>query len=245
MYHQDIQSFLQQIYNYMNWHTEKINNLETALQQLQEEISLKQQEPINQLDMRMQQFRDEVVSKQQMSINQLSTIVQQLQSEISSLKKQHPVIVEKMEYKFDQLKVETLEGTLNIGITPNGFGEIEEFSTNDQTVEDMPIYPQHSRFQQIKNHIDNYLHSELPKEIRVMERRQKYKVNEEFRQFIIEDIKKQVDQRIHHYLNQMNTDATDNDSGTIEQTVIKKVKKDIRSGIESYLNKLSREEKSS
>ena len=33
-----------------------------------------------------------------------------------------------MEYKFDQLKVETLEGTLNIGLNPSDLQAIEDFS---------------------------------------------------------------------------------------------------------------------
>ena len=33
-----------------------------------------------------------------------------------------------MEYKFDQLKVETLEGTLNIGLNPSDLQGIEDFS---------------------------------------------------------------------------------------------------------------------
>ena len=33
-----------------------------------------------------------------------------------------------LEYKFDQLKVETLEGTLNIGLNPSDLQGIEDFS---------------------------------------------------------------------------------------------------------------------
>lgn len=127
--------------------------------------------PTDQLEQRVQQLQDEIAIHQQEPINQLATEVHQLQYEISLLKNQRPVIVEKMEYKFDQLKVEKLEGTLNIGVTPNSLGNIDELVTNDQTIEDVPIQPQQSQsFQQIKNHIEQYLKRELPKEINAIEK---------------------------------------------------------------------------
>ncbi|MCI1694869.1 spore germination protein GerPC [Aneurinibacillus aneurinilyticus] len=243
MYHGDMPSFFQQIYAHINWQNGKINELEKIIQELKEEIIVQQHMPTDQLEQRVQQLQDEIAIHQQEPINQLATEVHQLQYEISLLKNQRPVIVEKMEYKFDQLKVEKLEGTLNIGVTPNSLGNIDELVTNDQTIEDVPIQPQQSRsFQQIKNHIEQYLKRELPKEINAIEKKYKYKLDKEFHRFVIEDIREQTDRRIHYYLNKMNKDMTATNPETIKQTIIKKVRRDIRAGVESYFSKLSKGE---
>ena len=41
-----------------------------------------------------------------------------MEQKITELQSRPSVHVEKLEYKFDQLKVEKLEGTLNIGLNP-------------------------------------------------------------------------------------------------------------------------------
>jgi spore germination protein PC len=63
-------------------------------------------------------------------INQLQKQTDKLQTEVELLKKQKHISVEKIEYKFDQLKVETLHGTLHIGVTPNMEKTIEEAAVN-------------------------------------------------------------------------------------------------------------------
>ncbi|WP_047153870.1 spore germination protein GerPC [Aneurinibacillus tyrosinisolvens] len=240
MYPGNMQSFFQQMYAHINWQTEKMNQLETIIQQLQEKVTVEQEAPIAQVEERIRELQDEVAAQQQGSINQLAKTVQQLQREISLLKTQRPVIVEKMEYKFDQLKVEKLEGTLNIGVTPNSLGNIDQLTANDQTVEDVPLQPQQSHsFRQIKNQLEHYLKRELPKEINAMERKYKYKLDEESHQFIIEDIRRQMDDRIYYYLNEMNKDGAATRSDSVRETIIKKVRRDIRTGIENYVRALS------
>lgn len=49
-----------------------------------------------------------------------------LENQLKELEQQPRTTIERIEYKFDQLKVETLEGTLNIGITPNGLATLSK-----------------------------------------------------------------------------------------------------------------------
>ncbi|GIP38120.1 hypothetical protein J31TS4_14000 [Paenibacillus sp. J31TS4] len=58
----------------------------------------------------------------------LSARLEELQASVDALGDRKQTVIEKIEYTFDQLKVETLEGTLNIGITPGGVGAIEEWA---------------------------------------------------------------------------------------------------------------------
>ncbi|WCK55205.1 spore germination protein GerPC [Aneurinibacillus sp. Ricciae_BoGa-3] len=241
MHQNDMQSFYQQIYAHINWQAEKINELEQKIQQLQNRDTERQEAPTHQLEQRIQQLQREF-AQQQIPIYQLEQTLQQLQHEVNQLKNQRPVIVEKMEYKFDQLKVEKLEGTLNIGVTPQSLGNIDELAIHDTTAEDVPIQPPPSRlFQQIKNQVGHYINRELPKEIHALERKYRYKLHQEAREFIVEDINQQMDNRIHYYLNDTNSDSVTGNRESTKDIIVKKVKRDVRTAVENYISKLSKE----
>lgn len=61
----------------------------------------------------MQRF----LEAQDKRIMKLEHELKRLTDEIAELKNKPPIHVDKIEYKFDQLKVESLDGTLNIGLT--------------------------------------------------------------------------------------------------------------------------------
>jgi spore germination protein PC len=63
-------------------------------------------------------------------ISHLEAEIQELRTQIAQLEKKPSVNVERLEYKFDQMKVETLEGTLNIGLNPGELGQMDEFAVN-------------------------------------------------------------------------------------------------------------------
>jgi spore germination protein PC len=60
----------------------------------------------------------------------LQRTVASLQTEIAAVKEQKGVRIDRIEYSFDQLKVERLEGTLNIGVAPGGLQSVEDFAVN-------------------------------------------------------------------------------------------------------------------
>src|SRR5690606_9664981 len=61
---------------------------------------------------------ERLISHLQKKLDDTEDVIDQLQTELTELKEQKGVHIGRLEYKFDQLKVETLEGTLNIGLTP-------------------------------------------------------------------------------------------------------------------------------
>jgi spore germination protein PC len=176
---------------------------------------------------------------QTQKINQMDKIIQQLQTEINSLKKQPQINVEKIEYKFDQLKVETLEGTLNIGLSPLGSGSVEDFAVNHRVAQDLSVQSgHHEMLQPIQQHVHQYLNQDALNEIQQLEKKYRRRLEDSYRQFIIEDVKKQVDQRIHHYLHQMMKNGGTDNAASIDQIIIKKVKKDINNAMEEYIKNL-------
>ncbi len=60
----------------------------------------------------------QALQAQQTAILNLEDQVRLLQEELNELKNRPSSSVGKVEYKFDQLKVENLNGTLNIGLNP-------------------------------------------------------------------------------------------------------------------------------
>ncbi len=83
--------------------------------------------------------------------------------ELQQLKEKPAVHVDRIEYKFDQLKVETLEGTLNIGLNPSDLSGIEDFAVQNQTVS-TPFSPkaQMQRSMKVEEAIYQYLETDLP-----------------------------------------------------------------------------------
>lgn len=55
-------------------------------------------------------------------IRYLESRIDGLEQELDKVKSQDRIRIDKIEYNFDQLKVEKLDGTLNVGIAPRGWG---------------------------------------------------------------------------------------------------------------------------
>lgn len=200
----------------------------------------------------VQQLRQYMDSQSQ-KMNQLEYHVQQLQTELTSLKQEKHYTVEKIEYNFDQLKVEKLEGTLIIGISPHGKGLVEEFSVNGKSKQDVqfPIHePAYNSiqeqnpqlFEQVQEQVHQYLSGDITKDMREIEHHYNYPLDDTYRQFIIEDIKKQVDQRILHYFQHMNRNINPEEMNSMLETITRQIHKDIRITMEAFIKNLPRKE---
>lgn len=169
-------------------------------------------------------------------IQQLQTIVQQLQHDINMLKQQQATTIE---YKFDQLKVERLEGTLNIGVTPsNAFdpNSIEDFSVQQDKLSIPTFTDQHPQaFRNIQNEIYDYLNHDSYRVLESIEHRNNYQLDGPYRQFIMEDVKRQIDDRIRYYLNQINNYQPNEEAlQEIHERTTAKVKEDINKTLEEF-----------
>jgi spore germination protein PC len=106
-----------------------------------------------------------------------------------------------MEYKFDQLKVETLEGTLNIGLNPSDLQNIEDLSLPKQNGASSPK-ERMAMFTEIENSITEYLNENLSSIIADTGEQLQLQNANTYHEFILQDIKKQLPNRIEYYLNQ-------------------------------------------
>ncbi|CUA79292.1 spore germination protein GerPC [Anoxybacillus suryakundensis] len=176
---------------------------------------------------------------QQQKMQLLEQAVNDLQQQYEQLKKKPRTTIEKIEYHFDQLKVETLEGTLNIGLNPATFGEdtIENFAVpQSQTIIPQPA----PIFRDIQTAVHEYLQQEGENIIARTEQTYGRSLDSAYRQFILQDIARQIDDRIHFYLRQYGEHEHENDA--LQQTIISYLKRDIEHSIDTFLKHLPREE---
>lgn len=185
------------------------------------------------------QWLQNCISSQENRIIALEQTIKSLKDEIQKGNEKQCIHVDRIEYKFDQLKVETLEGTLNIGLNPNDLAGIEDFAVQNQTLK-TPLSPdaQMQRSLKIEDAIYQYLESDLPQIIVDTQNKLSLPPNESYLSFIKEDILKQLPSRIDHHLkNRKLQDRSESDQAFDEQ-IITLLKQEIQNGVFIFLNNL-------
>ena len=180
------------------------------------------------------------VEHQSKKIAKLEKMILEMHKEIASLKERPPVQIGNIEYKFDQLKVETLEGTLNIGLNPTDLEGIEDF-TVDQKAVNVPI-PQKQLFKrtiELENTLYQYLESDLEKIYRDAQANLGINVDDSYFTFIKDDIKKQLSGRVAYHLKELSaTSRGEEFSSEINGKVIDLLKQEIQNGVFLFLKNL-------
>ncbi len=178
------------------------------------------------------------VLKQNERINHLETVILRLENEMKEIKQKPSTTIERIEYKFDQLKVETLEGTLNIGLNPSDTGAIDDFSVSQGKMQ-VPPYNQFNReyVEGIRGEMMIYLEDECLDLINTIEKKHGAILDQSYRDFIIDDISKQLDTRIEYHLNQQlsNPSLSRNEPDTIHNNVVASMKTDIENAINAFI----------
>lgn len=185
------------------------------------------------------------VASQNKKVKILENQLEQIQKEIAFLKKEKGIHIDKIEYKFDQLKVERLEGTLNIGITPNGKGIIDEYDVEGNIQEEVTFSAEKNMselMRQVKEEIDEYVADDIEKELMRIVNKYNYPLDSTYKQLIIDDIEKQLDKQIQIYINQINNKINDHNLTEIKNTIINKVISDIQQALEKFIQHLPKKE---
>ena len=175
---------------------------------------------------------------QEHRIATLEHTIKKLQEEMKQLKDTPSIRVDKIEYKFDQLKVESLEGTLNIGLNPTDLANIEDFAVDNQSL-NTPIHPkaQMQRSMKIEESIYHYLETELPVLFKETQNQLNVQLDDSYLEFIKQDIMKQLPGRIEYHIQNTNTTQREGVQN-IEETIIELIKQEIRKGILIFINHL-------
>jgi spore germination protein PC len=167
-------------------------------------------------------------------ILQLEQELQRLTEEVSMLKNKPPIHVDKIEYKFDQLKVESLDGTLNIGLNPNDLNNIDEFAVNHQSTSPPPF--QFPNREQVVQEMAETLMSELDEMIQDTEDQVGISLDPSYHEFIRNDVSRQLEQRIIMYFdNSSPMDRAPQQFEHLKENVYEKVKSDIHVALVNFI----------
>ncbi|MRX73517.1 spore gernimation protein GerPC [Bacillus lacus] len=173
-------------------------------------------------------------------ISRLEESVQELRATVEELRNRPYTNIERIEYNFDQLKVETLEGTLNIGVNPANGESIQNFEVSQQQPPQVPVME--AEFQahvlnQARDQVEDYLENETDSLFDSLEAAYDTEFNQQYREMILTDISRQIDSRIsyhHSALPLRDTNQTDEHIKMIANNV----KTDIENSINHFVRNL-------
>ncbi|MFC0211609.1 spore germination protein GerPC [Paenibacillus chartarius] len=194
-------------------------------------------------------------------ILELQRTVSGLSSELTAVKEQKGVRIDKIEYNFDQLKVERLEGTLNIGVTPGGLQSIEEFAVNGQSAplgaqpgpehgsgpspQDQSESGSNSRsaadqaggwIAEIGRQVASYLDEDIARDLQRWVKERQLPLDADAQKLVLDDIRAQLDDRIRHYAKENgNRAAAGVTLDSIARDIIERTKRDIHTAITTYV----------
>lgn len=175
--------------------------------------------------------------QQQKEMEHLKKTIQNLEREIQHLKERPAMVVEKIEYKFDQLKVENLEGTLNIGLNPADLGEMEEVSLPREKNEKT-----HEQYQKIKKNIEKEILKRMDDvvytTIQDTEIQNSQLLHSQYKELIKQDIIRQLPSRIDFYMKQFEAHPQLQRNEQIEEFIIKALINDIQQGIQRFISQI-------
>ena len=145
-------------------------------------------------------YLQQLVQEQAVLLTTLQDRIKHLEEQVTELKNRPHTVVEKIEYKFDQLKVETLEGTLNIGLNPLQAPSIDDFTVENQSIQ-VQRHPQINDLRQyVTERIQKHLEKDAWTQIRGLEESTRSHVDDYYKQMMIDDIKNQMETRIPYYV---------------------------------------------
>lgn len=170
-----------------------------------------------------------VVQSQQKEIEHIKKSMRMMSEELKTLKERPSVTVERLEYKFDQLKVETLEGTLHIGINPGDLKAIEDLALPSSGKKHTPS------FHHLMNNLNAYIDQDLPHFIQDMGAESGRDMKEAHIEMVKEDVRKQLPAKAEHYMhffrNQANKPMSEED---LHHKIYEKLISDMNTAVERF-----------
>lgn len=165
-------------------------------------------------------------------ISQLEEEITRLQHELTKLSKEKKIHIDKLEYHFDQLKVDTLEGTLNIGLSTKSLEEqIEDLTVNGEQIQ--TDFHEEEKIKEMLAQFDHYFACEFGSDVERLSKQYGVPIDPSFYPLIKDQIQKQLSDRVVHYMQQAKQLET-NDQHT-KDYIFTLTKQDILTAIEQFL----------
>jgi len=171
-------------------------------------------------------------------LKEQSDQIASLQQQLNDVKNKTPLHVE---YHFDQLKVNRLEGTLNVGLSPQGVQGIESLETPDPScwqVANGTTDAALPTIRDIQKEMSDYMDSQSNDVLVELERQSGVALDPEHRKQVIEDVKRQLNTRVNYYarMSAYPADGTDDERKLWRDPIVQKTKRDIHGAFAAYLS---------
>jgi len=176
----------------------------------------------------------------ELRLQQLTEKMQEVQKQLDEVKSKPPLHVE---YHFDQLKVNRLEGTLNVGMSPPGMPGIESFETPDPACwkpDAGPVDESETQLRGLQREMNAFMDQEAADALVSLERQYGIPLDEEHRRKVLQDVKNQINERVRYYAKTAPYPAqgTEEERQKWAASVKDKTKRDIQAAFSAYLYKL-------
>ncbi|MFS0722796.1 spore germination protein GerPC [Paenibacillus sp. 1P07SE] len=194
------------------------------------------------------------VQQQAKRIAELERQMCELSARLACMDEKPSYTIERLEYHFDQLKVDRLEGTLHIGMTPpagESLGEMDQFTVtpaypqppgspsaaapSSQTVEPALGPPD----DELRQRIDHYLAHAAPALLSELAAQRQLPIDPHHARLILDDLKRQALPRLAYYRETARRDS----SGTAAaDDIAARTIRDIEEAMRVYITRLGQGE---
>lgn len=169
-------------------------------------------------------------------IQLLEKQLQDLKGDVESIKNNKTASIGPINYHFEQLKIEKLEGTLNIGITPNEGNNLDEAMINGKPIGEQEGETTTALADKIRPEILKYVQEEVPSQFSRIEKEQNLSIDEKYIQMVTQDLLNQMDGRINEYVSQL--PAAEEGRGYTDEesaSIVEQIKRDIVTAVDRHL----------
>jgi len=183
------------------------------------------------------------LSQAEQTVKRLSERLDQAERLLEEIKNRAPMHVE---YHFDQLKVNELKGTLNVGLSPQGAQGIDSLETPLSQGAQAGAAPAATGTEsadrpagELTRQMETYMDQEAPAILSGLEQQFGVRLDEAHRQRLIADVKGQLKERVHYYarISPYPPDGAEQEKRVWRQSVIDRTTRDIYDALTSYMDK--------
>jgi spore germination protein PC len=182
----------------------------------------------------------------QQMVAQQNEQIRSLEEKINELEKQIQATsgtsIDRVEYHFDQLKIERLEGTLHIGLSPQELANIDDLGIPTPTVQSKPNPPLSDYYHQtLLPNIYGFVNNQGPEIIRRLSKQYNKPIDQRLEGDMIHDMLSQIPDRVAFYDKEAREQLHITDPQQLENYILEQVKKEIYLSLERFMTKSNAE----
>ncbi|MFD2116092.1 spore germination protein GerPC [Paenibacillus yanchengensis] len=189
------------------------------------------------------------IGEMEQTINTLQQQLITMEERLNQAENKPQYTIENIEYRFDQLKVEQLDGTLNIGMT-SPFTPTEQAPMIDQIVlpKKLNTAPPHANSKKqesrtigaIDERVQHYWQQESPRIIQGLEQHYKIALDPHHRQLLTKDIAQQLEGRTRYYMETISAkQPNDSSEQHLHEQVLQKTIDDSKQALMRYFEQIA------